>query len=123
MKDTDTTTWPEKFANLYLNFQKNDTAVDKLFFFLIFFSFYHNKIHPATNYNAIKNKIKQDNAGHLFYFILFFNKQNKNTHTHIHTKKKDKKRKRDEITCSRPPSLFMLNRVSINHMINGMPFL
>ena len=59
LKDTDTTTWPEKFANLYLNFQKNDTAVDKLFFFLIFFSFYHNKIHPATNYNAIKNKINK----------------------------------------------------------------
>ena len=52
--------------------------------------------------------IKQDNAGHLFYFIfIFFNKQNKNknthTHTHIHTQKKDKKRKRDEITRSRAP--------------------
>ena len=30
---------------------------------LIFFSFYHNKIHPVTNYKAIKNKIKQDNTG------------------------------------------------------------
>ena len=56
LKDTDATTWPEKFANLYLNFQKNDTGVDKLFFF---FSFYHNKIHPTTNYNAIKNKINE----------------------------------------------------------------
>ena len=48
--------------------------------------------------------IKQDNAGHLFYFILFFltNKTKTKTHTHIHTKK-DKKRKRDEITRSRPP--------------------
>ena len=49
--------------------------------------------------------IKQDNVGHLFYFILFFLKKqskNKNTHTHAH-KKKDKKIKRDEITRSRPP--------------------
>ena len=45
--------------------------------------------------------IKQDNAGHLFYFI-FFNKQNKNKNTH-NTQKKDKKRKRDETTRSRPP--------------------
>ena len=50
--------------------------------------------------------IKQDNAGHLFYFILFFltNKTKTKTHTHTHThKKRDKKRKRDEITRSRPP--------------------
>ena len=97
MKDTDTTTWPEKFANLYLNFQKNDTAVDKLFFFffLIFFSFYHNRIHPATNYNAIKNKIKQDNAGHLFYLFFFFQQtKQKHTHTHTHKKKRQKKKTR-----------------------------
>ena len=28
-------------------------------FFYIFFSFYHNKIHPETNYNPIKNKINK----------------------------------------------------------------
>ena len=47
--------------------------------------------------------IKQDNAGHLFYFIFFLtNKTKAKSHTHIHTRKKDKKRKRDEITCCRP---------------------
>ena len=47
--------------------------------------------------------MKQDNAGHLFYFLLFFfNKQNKNKNTHTYTQKKGKKRKRDEITRSCP---------------------
>ena len=40
--------------------------------------------------------MKQDNAGHLFYFILFFltNKTKTKTHTHIHTKKRQKKKTR-----------------------------
>ena len=35
--------------------------LDCLLFFLynFFFPFYHNKIYPATNYNAIKNKINK----------------------------------------------------------------
>ena len=48
--------------------------------------------------------IKQDNAGHLFYFTFFLTNKTKtktNIHTHTH-KKNDKKRKRDEITCFRP---------------------
>ena len=28
-------------------------------FFFLFFSFYHNKIYPVTNYKAIKNKINK----------------------------------------------------------------
>ena len=32
------------------------------------FFFYHNKIHPITNYKAIKNKSnKTDNTGHKIY--------------------------------------------------------
>ena len=42
--------YPEKFADRYINF---------FFLYIFFFSFYHNKIHPATNYNAIKNKINK----------------------------------------------------------------
>ena len=71
-----------------------------LLFFNFFFPFYHNKIYPATNYNAIENEInKQDNAGHLLFYFIFFNKQNKtkthtHTHTHTHTKKRQKKKTR-----------------------------
>ena len=36
--------------------------------------------------------IKQDNAGHLFYFIIFLT--NKTTNTHIHTHKKKEKKYR-----------------------------
>ena len=38
------------------------TLIIKIKFFFLynfFFSFYHSKIHPATNYNAIKNKINK----------------------------------------------------------------
>ena len=95
-----------------------------LLFFNFFFPFYHNKIYPATNYNAIENKInKQDNTGHLLFYFIFFNKQNKTkTHTHIHTKKRQKKKTRSNYLLP-APSLFILNGVSISHMINGMPFL
>ena len=46
------------------NYRKYAVVFFVLLFFIIFFSFYRNKIHPATNYNAIlKIKlIKQDNA-------------------------------------------------------------
>ena len=32
--------------------------------------------------------IKQDNAGHLFYFVYLTNKTKTKTHTHTHTQKK-----------------------------------
>ena len=38
-------------------------------------------------------------------------------------KKKNKKKEQDEITRYPLPSFFILNRVSINHMIDRMPFL
>ena len=53
--------------------------------------------------------IKQDNAGHLFYFI-FFNKQNKNknthTHTHTHTKKTKKENEMKLLTPAALPFQF-----------------
>ena len=57
----------------------------------------------------LKTKLKkQDNAGHLFYFI-FFNKQNKNknthTHTHIHTQKKTKKENEMKLLAHAPLTL------------------
>ena len=73
------------------------------FFFLIIFFFLSIKTKYIQQLITMLLKIKlikQDNAGHLFYF---FNKQNKNKNTHTYTQKKDKKRKRGEITCSRPP--------------------
>ena len=47
--------------------------------------------------------IKQDNAGHLFYFIFLTNKTKTHTLKKQKTKKMTKKkRKQDEITHSRP---------------------
>ena len=88
LKDTDATTWPEKFTNLYLNFQKNDTAVDKLFFF--FLSITTKYIQQLITMLLKIKLMKQDNAGHLFYFILFFFQQTKQKqkHTHIHIQRK-----------------------------------
>ena len=43
-------------------------------FFFFFLSFYHNKIHPVTNYKAIKNKINKTRQ----HKTIFFNKQNNN---------------------------------------------
>ena len=66
-------------------------------FIKFFFPFYHNKIHPATNYNAIKNKIKKSKIKQDMYFILFLfltNKTKTKTHTQMHTytqKKTEKK--------------------------------
>ena len=34
-------------------------TLEKCGLFYFFFSFYHNKIHPVTNYKAIKNKINE----------------------------------------------------------------
>ena len=49
--------------NLFRRKQAKYLVVRKFFcfFFNFFYSFffYHNKIHPATNYNAIKNKINK----------------------------------------------------------------
>ena len=88
----------------------------------IFFScFYHNKIHPVSNYKAIKNEINKTRQRRIFILFYFFNKQNKNKNTHTHTNAKKKKARWNYSLP--PPSLFILNGVSINHMINGMPFL
>ena len=51
-------------------------------FLKFFFSFYHNKIDPVTNYKAIKNKINKTR-----------HHRQQDTHTHTHTQ-----RKWDEIT-------------------------
>ena len=64
----------------------------------IFFScFYHNKIHPVSNYKAIKNEINKTRQRRIFILFYLFNKQNKNknthTRTHTHTHKNDKKKK------------------------------
>ena len=79
-------------------------------FIKFFFPFYHNKIHPATNYNAIKNKIKKNKITQDMYFISFFNKQNKNknthTNTHIHTKKDKKENEIKLLAPALPPFLF-----------------
>ena len=72
------------------------------FFFLkkIFSSFFHNKIHPVTNYKAIKNKINKTRQHRT---KNFFNKKTTTTTTTA----KQWKRRRDEITCSCPsPLLF-----------------
>ena len=65
--------------------------------------------------------IKQDNAGHLFYFVFLTNKTK--TKTHTYTQKKKTKKEHEMKLLAPAPSLFILNGVSINHMINGMPFL
>ena len=38
------------------------------FFNFFFFSFYHNKIHPVTNYKAIKNKINKTRQHKTIFF-------------------------------------------------------
>ena len=86
-----------------------------LFFFFfskkIFLSLYHNKIHRVTNYVAIKNKInKARQQG------TSKRKQNK-------LEKKTIKKIMSWKYMVPAPSLFILKRVSINHMINRMPFL
>ena len=66
---------------------------ESCFFFL---SFYHNKIHPVTNYKAIKNKINKTRQHKTKIFLTI--KTTTTTTT-----------KRDEITRPRTPSLFILN--------------
>ena len=106
----------DRFLSYTLNFLKIHWTAD--FFFLPITTKYIQQL--ITMLLKIK-LIKQDNAGHLFYF---FNKQNKNknTHTHTHTKKRQKNKTRWNYLLP-PPSLIILNGVSINHMINRMPFL
>ena len=41
------------------NFLIDGKLVQGKFFFVFFVPFYHSKIHPVTNYNAIKNKINK----------------------------------------------------------------
>ena len=69
------------------------TGLNKYFgkpnFFLIFFSFYYNKIHPVTNYKSINNKINKTRQRRTKKVLT--NKTEKTT-----------ERKQDEITCSRP---------------------
>ena len=77
-----------------------------IFFFFIFFSFCHNKIHAVTNCKAIKNKIYKTRQHKKFFLTnKTATRTTKHAHTHTNTKKKkEKKRKWDEITCSRPPA-------------------
>ena len=76
-------------------------------FLKFFFSFYHNKIDPVTNYKAIKNKINKTR-----------HHRQQDTHTHTHTHKENEMK-----LLLTAPSVFILNRLSINHMINRIPFL
>ena len=94
----------------------------KLFFFLSITTKYIQQLITML----LKIKLtKKDNAGHLLLLLLlFFNKQNKTKkHTHIYTHKKRQKKKTRWNYSLPAPSLFILNGVSISHMINGMPFL
>ena len=80
-------------------------------------------MHPVTNCKASKNKTNKTRQ----YRTLFLNKQNNNnnnnkTHTHTHTKHTHTKE--NEMKSLVPTSsLFILNGISINHMIKRMPFL
>ena len=67
-------------------------AAEICFLYFFFFSFHNNKIHPVTNYKAIKNKINKTRQHRTFFF-----QQTK--------QQKKKTKKRDEITHSRPLSL------------------
>ena len=95
--------------------------VSKVFFYY-YFCLYHYKIHPVNNYKAIKNKIKLNKTTQDKKKILTNETATTTTTT---TKIKIKKmEKKTRLNYSLPPpSLFILNGVSINYMINGMPFL
>ena len=67
---------------------------------LIFFSFYHNKIHPVTNYKAIKNKINKTRQHRTFFFKT--NKTTTKKQTHTHTKKKGRKENEMELLAPAP---------------------
>ena len=77
--------------NLLLSPQKGyhfeiHSQVMMLFFIYLFFPpFYHNKIHPVTNYKAIKNKINKTRQQRTVSFIFL---TNKTTTTTKQTKKK-----------------------------------
>ena len=67
-----------------------------LFFYIIFFflSITTKYIQQLITMLLKIKLIKQDNAGHLFYFIFFLtNKTRTKTHTHTYTHKKRQKKK------------------------------
>ena len=79
-------------------------------------------MHPVTNCEASKNKTNKTRQ----YRTLFLNKQNNNNNnkTHTHTQNTHTHTKENEMKLLVPtPFLFILNGISINHMIKRMPFL
>ena len=74
-------------------------------FFVSYFSLYHYKIHPVTNYKAIKNKINKTRQHRTFFLTKKTATTATTKHAHIHTHTHTQRKKENEIklTCSRPP--------------------
>ena len=72
-------------------------------------------MHQVTNYTAIKNKINKTRQ----------HRTNKRKQNKIKKRKKEKKKKeRNKMKLlASAPSVFILNGVSVNHMINRMSFI
>ena len=85
------------------------------FFSLFFFSFCHNKIHPVTNYKAIKNKINKTRQHKKFFLTnKTATRTTKHAHTHTQTQKKKKKKKENEMKLLAPAHLPFHFKQSIN---------